>query len=1419
MSLVWKKHLKQAAGCVMAAILSLSACLSNAPITAYADNYGKGGTVREMTSQQIVEDMGLGYNIGNTFDSIGSFITTHDPTEYQKAWGNDPVTKLFIHKVREGGFKTVRLPVSWSHWIDENDRVDPAYMAEVQKVVDWCMEEGMYVILNIHHDGGESDTSWIRKASQDYGRITKKYQTVWQQIADNFAGYGDHLIFESMNEVFFPDVSMSRQYEILNGMNQIFVDTVRASGGNNPKRHLLIAGYNTDIKNTCDKRYKVPDDPAGRCIVSIHYYSPSPFAVAPHDVDWCTPVTTWGTEEDLATVRSDLDKLAERFLTKGVPVIIGEYGVLTTDNKELSSIHAYVQKIPEIIMEYGMCPVLWDTSNAGDMKFIERITGEFYDPVIKANYQALAQKQAMGQIQRVQFDFPTYKEVDVPISPDGWVSLDAFEPDRILGIKFQVTCANDWDSYGGGGIYIDSWDNTINWQFNSVFDDIIHMFTPEEKARIQDQLGVAIWWTDESKGGSHRNALSIADGKVTLLYEEQTAVTPSGMIRTASSGGSGGGGGGGGGGGRGGSAPNYSTDPVGSEQGLGGKYRYIIKVDGNKATNDENVQQLDLRQLQPDYQIGDTVKITLTCVSNGGTSYAIGTMEGGDFKLSETANNEKTYSWTCTPDYGNASVSVWYLGGDYMAFNADVEVVKKAPRFDPFTITYEQAKDGYDLTPQIKAAMERYGLKAGDRMKITVSTEQVNGEYAGDILFTSENGIDVSTSLKESTVLYAPKLGSGISIKLDNLQYGAGPASNPIKITNIKVEKMDTKKEPDVLAQFETQGSVEEIPMSWVTTEVTDADYGLKLYVDCTADFKDVQWRLTINSQEIGHNLNTDKWELKNDGGESFIWYPMGADDTLSRLAFNGWYWPGTLKIKKVVHVTAKPPADLEPITITPQQAVSGFSLLEAIKKVRDESGIASGKRVLVTLSVDKGENNDGDGVVHFTNADGFEVSADLADTILLCAPSKGAITFKNGDNSSITSMIKITDIQVEEINKEADVLTQVKGGNKITIPSKKIVTEQGSATGFKIYFDDVDNVKNAAYAMPKLDWDWVEFTNTAKATIYSDHVWIPKSSVSDIVIGLYGWVGGDAVLKVKKVAWVTDSGDSLPISINASGTTLPLNFAEYETGDEAGVKVYFNPGYDGVQMSVNGGDRVDKSKDGAAGQDDEGEYLWYACNDVQSIVVYNYSGSDVKVKEIRIIEADGIMPLNEEEELLDAPALEDPDIEEDEALGVNGAIINGINAAESMKEDPSISADNSPEKKKPLTPIEDPADDPDDGKAPADDVEDKKDPTDDVEDKKDPADDGKDEKDPSKDESQNDKKDPADDSEGKADAPDDEEGKKDPSKDQEEKDPNAAMDTSGESKSEETPKADIPVKAVKDQEDVADAPAAAPAQQSADTK
>lgn len=500
---------------------------NNHAVTTTAVMVNAAESMRDISSAELVKDMGLGWNLGNTFDSLCPWIAegTGTPEQFETGWGNPVTTKELIKKVKASGFKTVRIPVTWINAMNrKTNQVDAAFMARVQEVVDWCTEEDLYVIINVHHDGGGGDTSWIRDAASDYEGTEKRFETLWTQIADNFKNYSDKLVFESMNEVEFSTLSKNDAYDTINRLNQKFVDTVRATGGNNAQRHLLISGYNTDIDQTSDTRFKMPSDKAGHLMLSLHYYSPPQFAVAEADCNWCTPQTKWGSDDDYAQLDAAFMKVYKNFVNKNIPVIIGEYGVLTEaeNNKDKESIRKYLSAVSEKALSYGMCPVLWDAGSSGDMKFIDRKNITWNDSAIEKNYQELAAKISSGSVSGDKPVIAEYDEKSVSIPADGWVSV----PDRekLCGIRFNISCSSSWDSQGGGGInYADDWDNCGEFGFNSVYDTVEVIFTKAQREKLADRIGVFFWWTlldnpgDDNSG--HADELSFKDGKITLLYE------------------------------------------------------------------------------------------------------------------------------------------------------------------------------------------------------------------------------------------------------------------------------------------------------------------------------------------------------------------------------------------------------------------------------------------------------------------------------------------------------------------------------------------------------------------------------------------------------------------------------------------------------------------------------------------------------------------------------------------------------------------------------------------------------------------------------------------------------------------------------------------------------------------------------------
>ena len=339
---------------------------TNTPSSAAINN-----SMRDMTTMEIVNDMGIGINLGNTFESCGDWIDQWGdgtPNAYETAWGSPTVTKELIKGYADAGFGVVRIPVAWSNMMadDGNYTIHPDYLARVTQVVDWALESDLYVIMNLHWDGG-----WLEELPKEYDECMKKYTSIWTQLSDAFRDYGDYLMFEAQNEELgWSSVwnqwggtsGKEEAYGYANAVNQAFVDIVRGSGGNNEKRHLLISGYNTDITLTCDPLFRMPNDPAGRCALSVHYYTPAGFALLTKDESWGKATPTWGTDTDYKELNYYMDMLDARYSSQGIPVIIGEYGC-PKENKEEESVRRFLTSVCEAALSRGgICPVLWDVT-------------------------------------------------------------------------------------------------------------------------------------------------------------------------------------------------------------------------------------------------------------------------------------------------------------------------------------------------------------------------------------------------------------------------------------------------------------------------------------------------------------------------------------------------------------------------------------------------------------------------------------------------------------------------------------------------------------------------------------------------------------------------------------------------------------------------------------------------------------------------------------------------------------------------------------------------------------------------------------------------------------------------------------------------------------------------------------------------
>ncbi|MDR2593358.1 MAG: glycoside hydrolase family 5 protein [Fibromonadaceae bacterium] len=362
-----------------------------------------------MTTAQVVKDMGLGINLGNTFESNGDWINGTTVNDYETAWGSPTVTKAMIDGYKNAGFKTVRIPVSWTNLMTGNNTggtytISTALLNRVEEVVNWVLEDGMYAIVNLHHQ-----KDWIQdKFPTDSAECMRKYTRIWEQVSAKFKDKSGYLILESMNEegswnevwnMWSNSGDKARAYGFLNTINQKFYDVVKASGGNNANRHLLIAGYDTNIDYTSDPLFKLPTG-CTRCAVSVHYYDPFGFTHINGDDEWTAFIGKWGTQADITELNTKMNKLKTNFVDKDIPVIIGEYGFAAKLNEARERTQAqvtnYTLKVAEAIYTRNMCPVLWDIqldpSKGEVIYYYNRKSNPpaFSDPQLVAGMKAIA---------------------------------------------------------------------------------------------------------------------------------------------------------------------------------------------------------------------------------------------------------------------------------------------------------------------------------------------------------------------------------------------------------------------------------------------------------------------------------------------------------------------------------------------------------------------------------------------------------------------------------------------------------------------------------------------------------------------------------------------------------------------------------------------------------------------------------------------------------------------------------------------------------------------------------------------------------------------------------------------------------------------------------------------------------------------
>lgn len=351
-------------------------------------------TGMESDSKVLAKKINLGWNLGNTLEAIGG----------ETAWGNPKASKALIDLVKASGFNAVRIPCAWDQYLENQTtyKIKDLWLARVKEVVDYCIENDMYAILNIHWDGG-----WLENnpTPDKQAEVNKKQKAIWEQIALYFRNYDEQLLFAGTNEVHTTSGNPTQaNFDVQMSYNQTFVDAVRSTGGKNAYRNLIIQAYNTNIDQAVAYLKISTDYVPDRLMVEVHHYDPWNFCGLEKDETWgkyaalwgqpyeqyaigvlAGRAATWGKEDYLKT---QFNKIKTSFVDKGYPVILGEYGVIrrTTYSGDalmhhLNSRAYYLRYVTEQAKNYGLIPFYWDNGSTGNLAFgiIDRKTNRIAD--------------------------------------------------------------------------------------------------------------------------------------------------------------------------------------------------------------------------------------------------------------------------------------------------------------------------------------------------------------------------------------------------------------------------------------------------------------------------------------------------------------------------------------------------------------------------------------------------------------------------------------------------------------------------------------------------------------------------------------------------------------------------------------------------------------------------------------------------------------------------------------------------------------------------------------------------------------------------------------------------------------------------------------------------------------------------------
>jgi endoglucanase len=355
--------------------------------TSYASWISRDQTGMMSTSFELVKKMNVGWNLGNSLEV---------PTN-ETGWGNPKTTKTFIDSVKKAGINAIRLPCAWDSYIEDRNtfKLKASWLARVKEVVDYCYANDMYVIINIHWDGGWLENNPTTAKQQ---AVNAEQKALWEQIAMYFRDYDEHLLFAGTNEVHVDGTPTNDNFTVQLSYNQTFVNAVRSTGGKNSYRNLIVQAYNTNIDLAVSNLVMATDTVKSRMLAEVHYYDPWDFCGLEADASWATVKTLWGKDfaqygtisnwgqEDY--VQAQFQKMKTNFVDKGYPVILGEFSASRRSSltgadldHHLASRAYFFKYVAQQAKNYGLVPFYWDNGATGNLgcALFNRSDGTVFD--------------------------------------------------------------------------------------------------------------------------------------------------------------------------------------------------------------------------------------------------------------------------------------------------------------------------------------------------------------------------------------------------------------------------------------------------------------------------------------------------------------------------------------------------------------------------------------------------------------------------------------------------------------------------------------------------------------------------------------------------------------------------------------------------------------------------------------------------------------------------------------------------------------------------------------------------------------------------------------------------------------------------------------------------------------------------------